>query len=151
MDHEPVTFTPIGIVRCNFGEPSNPKEMRNALSTLVIDNEYLEGIEGLEKFKNLLVIYHIHRALGCDLKVHPMGDESIQKKGVFATRSPRRPNPIGLTVVELLRVEENQLAVTGLDALDGSPILDIKPYEEHFDSPDGVERERDPGYKPQDG
>jgi len=151
MNLEPVTYTPIGEVHCDFGEPSNPKEMRNALSTLEIDEKYLETFEGLEKFEHIIVIYHIHRALGYDPKVHPMGDESIPKRGVLATRSPRRPNPIGLTVVQVLSIEGNQIAVTGLDALDGSPILDVKPYEEHFDSPAGAEMERDPDYRPREG
>jgi len=151
MNPEPVTFTPIGVVHCDFGEPSDPKTMRNSLSVLEIDEKYAEGLEGIEKFRHIFVIYHIHRALGYDLKVHPMGDRSIPMRGLFATRTPRRPNPIGLTVVEVLNVEGNKITVTGLDALDKSPILDIKPYEEHFDSPKGVEAEKDPKYRPLDG
>jgi tRNA-Thr(GGU) m(6)t(6)A37 methyltransferase TsaA len=70
--------------------------------------------------------------------------------GVLATRSPCRPNPIGITLAEILTIEGNKIRVTGLDALNGTPILDIKPYEEHFDSSVGIERERGPGYRPQD-
>jgi len=69
---------------------------------------------------------------------------------VLATRSPCRPNPIGITVAEILSVEGNKIRVTGLDALNRTPILDIKPYEEHFDSPVGIERERNPECKPRD-
>ncbi|HPR66283.1 MAG TPA: tRNA (N6-threonylcarbamoyladenosine(37)-N6)-methyltransferase TrmO [Methanothrix sp.] len=151
MNLEPATFTPIGIVHCDFGEPSDPKTMRNSLCTLEIDEKYQEALEGIKKFRYIFVIYHIHRALGYDLLVHPMGDESIPKRGLFATRTPRRPNPIGLTVVEVLNVEGNKITVTGLDALDKSPILDIKPYEEHFDSPEGVEAEKKPDYRPKEG
>ena len=151
MNPEAVTFTPIGTVHCDFGEPSDPKTMRNSLCTLEIDEKYLDALEGIEKYRYIFVIYHIHRALGYDLLVHPMGDESIPKRGLFATRTPRRPNPIGLTVVEVLNVEKNKITVTGLDALDKSPILDIKPYEEHFDSPRGVEAEKDPQHRPKDG
>ncbi|HNT71489.1 MAG: tRNA (N6-threonylcarbamoyladenosine(37)-N6)-methyltransferase TrmO [Methanothrix sp.] len=151
MNFEPVIFTPIGVVHCDFGEPADPKTMRNSLSTLEIDEKYREALAGIENYRHLFVIYYIHRALGYDLMVHPMGDESIPKRGLFATRTPRRPNPIGLTVVEVLNVEGMKITVTGLDALDGSPILDIKPYEEHYDSPRGVEAERDPGYSPKDG
>jgi tRNA-Thr(GGU) m(6)t(6)A37 methyltransferase TsaA len=151
MNREPVTFTPIGIVHSNFGEPEDPKTMRNTLSTLEIDEKYREALTGIEKFRHIIVIYHIHRALGYEMMVHPMGDESMDKRGLFATRTPRRPNPIGLTVVEVLNVQEEKITVTGLDALDGSPILDIKPYEEHFDSPRGVEMEKDPHYTPKDG
>lgn len=151
MNLELVTFNPIGVVHCDFGEPADPKTMRNSLSIIEIDERYLEALQGIEKYSHIFVIYYIHRALGYDLLVHPMGDESIPKRGLFATRTPRRPNPIGLTVVEVLNVEGKTITVTGLDALDGSPILDIKPYEEHFDSPWGVEAERDPGYRPKDG
>ncbi len=76
------------------------------------------------------------------------GDSS--ERGVLAIRSPCRPNPIGITVAEILSIEGNRIKVTGLDALNGTPILDIKPYEEHFDSPVGIEREREPGYGPRD-
>ena len=69
---------------------------------------------------------------------------------MLATRSPCRPNPIGITVAEILTIEGNKIWVTGLDALNGTPILDIKPYEQHFDSPVGIERERDSGYRPRD-
>lgn len=151
MKEEPFTFIPIGVVHSDFGEPADPKTMRCSLSTLEIDEMYLVALSGIEKFRHIFVIYQIHRALGYDLLVHPMGDESIPKRGLFATRTPRRPNPIGLTVVEVLNVQGNKITVTGLDALDGSPILDIKPYEEHFDSPKGVEAERDPDYRPMDG
>ncbi|MGB3944299.1 MAG: tRNA (N6-threonylcarbamoyladenosine(37)-N6)-methyltransferase TrmO [Methanothrix sp.] len=151
MNEEPFTIIPIGVVHSGFGEPADPKAMRCSLSTLEIDEKYLLALSGIESFRHIFVIYHIHRALGYDLLVHPMGDESIPKRGLFATRTPRRPNPIGLTVVEVLNVEGNKITVTGLDALDGSPILDIKPYEEHFDSPKGVEAERDPDYRPKDG
>jgi len=151
MHLDPVTFNPIGKVRCDFGQPGDPKDMRNALSTLMVDPQYAEALEGLDRFSHLLVIYHIHQTLGYDLKVHPMGDESLPKRGLFATRTPRRPNPVGLTVVKLLHIEGCQIAVTGLDALNESPILDIKPYEEHFDSPWGIEAEKDPNYRPQDG
>ena len=79
-----------------------------------------------------------------------MGDRSIPMRGVLATRSPCRPNPIGVTVAEIVLVQGNIIRVTGLDALNETPILDIKPYEEHFDSEVGIERERDSNYRPED-
>ena len=79
-----------------------------------------------------------------------MDDKSIPERGVLATRSPCRPNPIGVTVAEILSVQGNTIRVTGLDALNGTPILDIKPYEEHFDSPVGIQKERDPSFNPID-
>jgi tRNA-Thr(GGU) m(6)t(6)A37 methyltransferase TsaA len=145
---EKVVYTPIGVVASSFSEPGDPKAMRNAKSTLILDEKYVGALDGLDRFRYLLVIYHIHRSPGYRERVHPMGDQSASERGVLATRSPCRPNPIGITVAEILTIEGNKIRVTGLDALNGTPIHDIKPYEEHFDSPVGIEREKDPSYKP---
>jgi tRNA-Thr(GGU) m(6)t(6)A37 methyltransferase TsaA len=143
-----VVYRPIGVVLNSSNEPGSPKAIRNSQSVLALDDICSEALEGLEKFKHILVIYHIDRSPGYTAKVHPMGDLSIPKRGVLATRSPCRPNPIGITVAEVLSIDGTRIRVTGLDALNGTPILDIKPYEEHFDSPQGLERERDPLYHP---
>ena len=150
MQHEKVVYTPIGVVTSSFNEPGDPKTMRNAESTLFLDEKYTGVLDGLDRFKFILVIYHIDRSPGYHERVHPMGDQSIPERGVLATRSPCRPNPIGITVAEILTIDRNKIRVTGLDALNGTPILDIKPYEEHFDSPVGIEREKEPGYRPKD-
>jgi len=150
-DHSgPIVYKPIGVVRNSFRERGAPKELRNSTSTLVIDPRFLPALNGLEHFKHLVVIYHLHHAAGYQETVHPMGDRSIARRGVLATRSPCRPNPLGITVVEILRIDNGHIEVTGLDALDGTPILDIKPYDEHFDSPEGLVRERHPCYRPED-
>ena len=81
----------------------------------------------------------------------PWADPSIPMRGVLATRSPCRPNPIALSLVKMISVKGSDVEVTGLDALNGTPILDLKPYEGHFDAPVGLERERDSSYKPWDG
>jgi tRNA (adenine37-N6)-methyltransferase len=145
---EKVVYTPIGTVASRFNEPGDPKSMRNSESTLVLDEKYTGALDGLDKYRYLLVIYHIDRSPGYRERVHPMGDQSIPERGVLATRSPCHPNPIGITVAEILSVQGNRIRVTGLDALNGTPILDIKPYEEHFDSPAGIKKEREPGYRP---
>jgi len=145
-----VVYTPIGIVASSFNDPGDPKAIRNVESVLVLDEKYTGALDGLDRYKFLLVIYHINRSPAYCERVHPMGDQSIPERGVLATRSPCRPNPIGITVAEILSVMGNKIMVTGLDALNGTPILDIKPYEEHFDSPVGIERERDSGYRPKD-
>ncbi len=139
---EKVVYTPIGVVASSFDEPGDPKTMRNAESTLILDEKYVGALDGLDRFNFILVIYHIDRSPGYRERVHPMGDQSAPERGVLATRSPCRPNPIGITVAEILTIEGNRIGVTGLDALNRTPILDIKPYEEHFDSPVGIERER---------
>ncbi len=145
-----LVYRSIGVVENNFTKPGDPKEIRNSLSSLVLEKECLPALEGLERFKYLIVVYHLDRSPGYIEKVHPMGDLSLPKRGVLATRSPCRPNPLGITVVEILEVCGTRIKVTGLDALHGTPILDIKPYEEHFDSPPGLQKERDPCYRPKD-
>jgi tRNA-Thr(GGU) m(6)t(6)A37 methyltransferase TsaA len=145
-----IIYHPIGLVENGFMNPGNPKEMRNSPSKLIIDERYAAALEGLDGFKHALVIYHLDRSPGYREKVHPMGDTTIPKRGVLATRSPCRPNPLAVTLVEILEVSGNRITVRGLDALNGTPLLDIKPYEEHFDSPQGILWENDPGYQPVD-
>jgi tRNA-Thr(GGU) m(6)t(6)A37 methyltransferase TsaA len=151
IDPDKVVYSPIGVVSNRFKGPGNPKTLRNAESVLVLNEVYEGALKGLDRFRYLLIVYHIDRSPGYHERVHPMGDRSIPERGVLATRSPSRPNPIGVTVAEILSVDGNKIRVTGLDALNGTPILDIKPYEEHFDSPSGIESERDPDYGPSDG
>ena len=148
--YESVVFAPIGFVANDFDEPGDPKSLRNSESRLILDEKYIGAMDGLERYRYLLVIFYFHRSEGYIERVHPMGDRSIPKRGVFATRSPCRPNPIGVTIAEILSIKGNTIGVTGLDALNATPILDIKPYEEHFDSNVGIEKERDPGYRPVD-
>jgi len=126
---EGITFVPIGYVENEFDLPTPAEEMRKSTSRIVIREDLAEGLEGIEQFEKLLVIFHFHLApKSCPLRQHPRGDRSRPKRGVFALRSPHRPNPIGVTVVDLLAVEGNVLVVKGLDALNGSPVLDIKPF-----------------------
>jgi tRNA (Thr-GGU) A37 N-methylase len=100
-----VVYTPIGIVASSFNEPGDPKTMRNSESVLILDEKYTGALDGLDRYRYLLVIYHIDRSPGYRERVHPMGDKSIPERGVLATRSPCRPNPIGITVAEILSVE----------------------------------------------
>ncbi|MBI3400925.1 MAG: tRNA (N6-threonylcarbamoyladenosine(37)-N6)-methyltransferase TrmO [Acidobacteria bacterium] len=122
---------PIGVVRSPFTETSQiPKGCgaeHRAEGVLEIEPRFEAGLADIEGFSHLYVIWLFHRATGYDLIAHPPTDEK-RPHGVFATRSPRRPNAIGLTVVELLRREGAKLFVRGVDMLDGTPILDIKPY-----------------------
>ena len=114
-----VVYTPIGIVASSFNDPGDPKAIRNVESVLVLDEKYTGALDGLDRYKFLLVIYHINRSPAYCERVHPMGDQSIPERGVLATRSPCRPNPIGITVAEILSVMGNKIMVTGLDALNG--------------------------------
>lgn len=106
--------------------PKGPGAKHDAEGLLVVFPEFAEGLVDIEGFSHLFVIWVFHRSEGFSLLAHP--PTATRPHGVFATRSPRRPNPIGLTVVELLGREGNTLQVKGVDMLDGSPILDIKPY-----------------------
>jgi len=124
------TFTPIGVARTPFTAtaeiPKGPQAVHTAEGVLDIRADLEAGLTHLEGFSHLFVIWAFHRAEGYELLSVPPVDD--REHGVFATRSPRRPNPIALTVVELLGRDGTQVRVRGVDMLDGTPILDIKPY-----------------------
>jgi len=124
------TFRPIGFIESPYKEPDEiPRGLgakHDAEGVLKILPEFAPGVADIEGFSHLFVIWVFDRSTGFDLTASPPSDNRIH--GVFATRSPRRPNPIGLTVVQLLRREGALLHVRGVDMLDGTPILDIKPY-----------------------
>lgn len=120
----------VGVVRSPFSEtaqiPKGCGAQHEAEGTLEILPEYEAGLQDIEGFSHLYVIWVFDRATGFDLVAHPPSDD--RPHGVFATRSPQRPNAIGLSVVVLLGREGSRLHVRGVDMLDGTPILDIKPY-----------------------
>jgi tRNA (adenine37-N6)-methyltransferase len=101
---------------------------KNLVSRLVIDEEYAEALEGLEEFSHLFVICWLHLPGKLLLKRHPRDRQDLPVVGIFATRSQLRPNRLGLHLVRLLERKENELLVAGLDAVDGTPLIDIKPY-----------------------
>ena len=123
-------MTPIGVVRSPHHDtaqiPKGPDAQHHAEGVLEINKKFEAGLTDIDGFSHLFVIWVFHRVDGYDLTSTPPTDD--RPHGVFASRSPKRPNPIGLTVVELLRRDGRQLHVRGVDMLDGTPILDIKPY-----------------------
>jgi tRNA-Thr(GGU) m(6)t(6)A37 methyltransferase TsaA len=125
-----VTMMSIGTVRTPFGKtteiPKGQDAKHDAEGIIEIDPAFEAGLQDIEGFSHLYVLWHFHRADGYDLVAHPPSDD--RPHGVFATRSPQRPSPIGLTVVPLLRRDGPRLHVRGVDMLDGTPVLDIKPY-----------------------
>jgi tRNA-Thr(GGU) m(6)t(6)A37 methyltransferase TsaA len=127
---ESFTMRPIGHVGSPFADtrqiPKGPGARHDAEGTLEILPEFAEGLTHIEGFSHLFVIWAFHQAEGYELMGRPPTDD--RPHGVFATRSPRRPNPIGLTVVELLERAGPRLRVRGVDMLDGTPVLDLKPY-----------------------
>ncbi len=112
----------------------------DTVSRIILTPRYARALDGIESFSHIVVLFWLHKIKGRErdiLKVHPRRDDSIPLTGVFATRSPVRPNPIGMTTVRLIKKEGHMLTVKGLDALDGTPVLDIKPYiPESFDQSD---------------
>jgi tRNA-Thr(GGU) m(6)t(6)A37 methyltransferase TsaA len=121
-----ICYRPIGYVENEVVEPVGPDGMRDIESRIVLDPELSQGLQGLESGQRLMVLFHFHRSEGYDLLQHPRGDTSRPKRGVFALHTPRRPNRIGVTTVDLLEVKGNVLRVRGLDAIHGTPVLDIK-------------------------
>jgi formylmethanofuran dehydrogenase subunit E len=121
------TFKTIGHVENPFDEPTSGTTLRAVESRIVIGPEYMPGLQGMEVGQRLLVVFVFHRSEGFEWLQHPRGNRSQPKRGVFTLRSPKRPNPIGISEVEIVAIEGNVLIVRGLDALNGTPVLDLKP------------------------
>ena len=128
-----VTFTPIGWVESEFPGYAPSDEMRKRPSRIVLRPEMAPGLMGLEDEQHILVLFNLHRATQYELQLHPGHNPENPIRGVFATRSQYRPNAIAATVANIVTVEDNIINVTGLDAQDGSPVLDIKPFRPGFD------------------
>ncbi|WP_202320556.1 tRNA (N6-threonylcarbamoyladenosine(37)-N6)-methyltransferase TrmO [Archaeoglobus neptunius] len=131
-----INYRPVGIIHSPFkgpkGTPIQPAAATGIDGTVEVFPEYAEGLKDIEGFSHIILIYHFHLARGYSLKVKPFLDDQFH--GVFATRAPARPNPVGFSVVRLVRVEENVLHVRDVDIVDGTPLLDIKPYVPEFDA-----------------
>jgi len=123
-----VVCHPIGHVENQCDQPARPEVLRASQSRIVVYPEFSEGLEGLEQSNRLTVVFHFHRAEGYALRQHPRGDQTRPLRGVFSLCSPFRPNRIGVSFPRLLQREGNVLHVTELDALNESPVLDIKPF-----------------------
>lgn len=128
------TLQPIGLIRTPFTDPKatpiQPTQSQ-ALGWIEVYEEFIQGLQDIDGFSHLILLYAFHRSSGYELTITPFLDN--RPRGLFATRYPRRPNPIGLSIVRLLRRSENELLVKGIDVLDGTPLIDIKPYVPDFD------------------
>jgi tRNA-Thr(GGU) m(6)t(6)A37 methyltransferase TsaA len=131
-----ITFEPIGVIHTPFQTleemPIQPTSQASKPGMVEIYPPYVKGLKDLEGFSHIYLIYHLHRVDRTKLIVTPFLD--TQPRGLFATRAPSRPNPIGLSLVRLERIVENQLYIARLDILDQTPLLDIKPYIPEFES-----------------
>jgi len=130
-----IVYSPIGIIRSPFkeveGSPIQPGGAKGIRGSAEIDPAYAEGLNDLDGFSHIVLLYHFHLSKGFSLTVKPFLDD--QPRGLFATRAPRRPNAIGLSVVRLIDRENSVLHIEDVDIIDGTPLLDIKPYVPEFD------------------
>lgn len=127
---ENIVLNPIGYVKT--GVVGDEVKDKSVISQIVIRDGLVEGLNGIAGFSHLFVLFYLNQVTSEQrrvLKVHPRGRQDMPLTGVFATRTMLRPNPIGLTLVELVKVDGNVLTVKGLDAYDGTPVLDVKPYD----------------------
>jgi len=130
-----ITLKPIGLIHTPFkratGTPIQPSRSAGARGRAEVFPEFAAGLVDLDGFSHVILVYYFHLCRGYDLRVVPYLD--TRHRGLFATRAPRRPNPIGLSVVRLEKIENATLYVADVDIIDGAPLLDIKPYFPEFD------------------
>lgn len=133
-----ICYNSIGIIHTPFNDPDGmpiqPKGAIGIKGTIELKEEFVKGLQDLDGFSHVILIYHFHLVKGFSLKVTPFMDND--KRGIFSTRAPKRPNPIGISVVRLTKIEGNILHVENMDILDGTPLLDIKPFVPEFDAPE---------------
>ena len=135
-----ISFNPIGIIHSPFHTledmPIQPTSQASQPGMVEIYPQYLEALKDLGGFSHIYLLYHLHRVAGTKLTVTPFLD--TKPRGLFATRAPCRPNPIGISLVQLDRIEDNRLHIVRLDILDQTPLLDIKPYIPEFEPQENV-------------
>jgi tRNA-Thr(GGU) m(6)t(6)A37 methyltransferase TsaA len=131
-----VQYEPIGVIKTPYkekkGTPIQPAGARDIRGRIELDPKLVDGLKDLDGFSHIILVYHFHMTDGYSLHVQPYMDKT--KRGAFATRIPGRPNPIGISVVRLDMVEGATIHIRDVDMLDGTPLLDIKPYVPEFDS-----------------
>ena len=139
-----IELEPIATIRSPFCElvnmPVQPIGAKEVYATIEFDKIYEEGLKDLDGFSHVYLIYYFHMVKEPKLSVIPFNDKTHTPRGVFSTRTPMHPNRLGLSVVELVSVEGNIVTIKGVDVLDGTPLLDIKPYIENFDKVEGEVR-----------
>ncbi len=141
MTETPIIFKPIGIIHSPFtkteGMPIQPAGATGSKGTVEVFPEFCAGLQDIEEFSHIILVYYFDRSKDFELKVSPFLEDKVH--GVFAIRAPKRPNPIGISIVKLLERKDNILYIDNPDMLDGTPLLDIKPYIPDFDSyPDAI-------------
>lgn len=131
-----IVVKPIGTAKNSVKKPMLPG-WRDVVTEIEIDKNYSKGLDGVEAYSHVIVVYWMDKEKECHLKHHPQGREDIPFVGIFACRCPQRPNRIAMSTVELLGRNGSVIKVKGLDILDGTPIIDLKPYTPQYDKVDG--------------
>ncbi|MGZ5154619.1 MAG: tRNA (N6-threonylcarbamoyladenosine(37)-N6)-methyltransferase TrmO [Burkholderiales bacterium] len=140
IPNEPVGLKPIGIVRNGVREP-RMEGWEGISSDIILRKELTGALDGIEGYSHVIVLFHLHRVTDEErgqTHCHPRGDPRYPLQGIFATRTQHRPNPVGISVVPLMKRRRNVIRVKGLDAINGTPVLDIKPYIPRYDAPSEV-------------
>ncbi|MBU8892160.1 MAG: tRNA (N6-threonylcarbamoyladenosine(37)-N6)-methyltransferase TrmO [Bacteroidales bacterium] len=135
---ELLNFKPIGFIKTPFkskeGMPIQSTGAQGVKGTIEIEAEYIEGLKDLDGFSHIILIYHFHLSKTYELSIKPFMDDNL--RGIFSTRAPKRPNPVGFTVVKLIEIKDNLVHIENIDVIDGTPLIDIKPFIPDIDSPD---------------
>ena len=131
MKSNAVSLRQIAVCHTDTPDAHVAKNRKDMITTIKVFAPYLEGLLGIEAYSHLMVIFWMDRATDLPLVTHPRGDTAFDKVGAFALRGRNHPNSLGLAVVKLLSTESNKITVKGLDAFDGTPVLDIKPYDDY--------------------
>jgi tRNA-Thr(GGU) m(6)t(6)A37 methyltransferase TsaA len=136
-----ISMNHIAIIKSPFcsleNMPVQPRGAKDIYATIEFKKEFQDGLKDLDGFSHIYLIYYFHKVKKYKLQVIPFNDKTNTKRGVFSTRTPMHPNLIGLSIVELVNIKDNIVTIKGVDILDGTPLLDIKPYIENFDKIDG--------------
>lgn len=127
-----ITVSPLGRANNSVDKPTLPG-WKDLITEIVINDDYAKGLDGIEEYSHITVVYWMDKEKECHLRHHPQGRTDVPFGGIFACRCPQRPNPIAMSTVKLIGREHNVLKVKGLDILNNTPILDIKPYWPQYD------------------
>ena len=137
-----IIIKPIGFVKNDVKEPRFG-DFANEISEVVIDEKFTEALGGIDDYSHVIIVYWMNKVKDYVIKHQPQGNPNVPIVGIFACRCPQRPNPIAITTVELISHKENKIKVKGLDVIDGTPVIDIKPYWPQYDK---VENEKVPDW-----
>ena len=129
---EEIKIKPIGFVRNNVKEPRFG-DFANEISEIIVDEKFTEALDGIDDYSHVIIVYWMDKVKDYVIKHQPQGNPNVPIVGIFACRCPRRPNPIAITTVKLVGHKENKITVKGLDVIDGTPVIDIKPYWPQYD------------------